>query len=304
MVFLASTMAYGQDITENQSDTLRKDALNVYYMDASSFVKEQIPYINYVRDRKVADLIIISTYEGTGSGGAEYKLFLEGQLKCAGMMDTLKYNSSTDETYEQIRTKLVRTLKQGLMRYVQKTPLSKYIDIRFTQQMATKVTTDKWNNWVFRTGFNGSGSGQSTYSSTRLSGNLSASKVTEDWKFNFRSSYSKSKQKYDLDDTTIFNNTISKSANLLLVKSISDHWSIGGRSYISSSTYGNYDLRLSIMPGIEYDLYPYSESTRRQLRVLYSIGLLYNEYTEITEFDKMEEALLSHSLSVSYDIIQ
>ena len=26
------------------------------------------------------------------------------------------------------------------------------------------------------------------------------------------------------------------------------------------------------MPGIEYDLFPYSESTRKQLRILYQIG--------------------------------
>ncbi|MEA1886504.1 MAG: hypothetical protein U9N72_04775 [Bacteroidota bacterium] len=42
----------------SRSDSLRKDALNVY-MDASSYIKQHIPFINYVRDRKVADLIII-----------------------------------------------------------------------------------------------------------------------------------------------------------------------------------------------------------------------------------------------------
>lgn len=33
----------------NKSDTLRKEALNVF-MEASDFFKKEIPFINYVRD--------------------------------------------------------------------------------------------------------------------------------------------------------------------------------------------------------------------------------------------------------------
>jgi hypothetical protein len=58
------------------------------------------------------------------------------------------------------------------------------------------------------------------------------------------------------------------------------------------------------MPGIEYDLFPYSESTRRQLRMLYSIGYNYVNYIDTTIYDQTEEGHLQHSFSASYEVVQ
>ena len=58
------------------------------------------------------------------------------------------------------------------------------------------------------------------------------------------------------------------------------------------------------MPGIEYNVFPYSESTRRQFRFLYSIGYIYNNYTDTTIYNKVEEGLFSQSLSGSFEVIQ
>lgn len=285
------------------ADSLRKDALNVY-MDASSYLKQEIPYINYVRDRKVADLIIISTSEQSGSGGREYYLFLEGQGKYSGMIDTLSYSGSPDETYEQIRDKEVKTLQMGLMRFILKTPLSKYIDINFTEPISSEVTTDNWNNWVFRASVSGFTNGESSYSSLNTYGGLSANKITEDWKINLNLDYSFGKDKFTIDEDVYESETTSKSGNMLLVKSISDHWSVGGSAGVSASTYSNYDLKISVMPGIEFDIFPYSESTRRQFRFLYSAGYMYNNYTDTTIYNKTEEVLLAHSLKGAFEVIQ
>ena len=105
------------------NDTIRKDALNVF-MEASDYIKKEIPFINYVRDRKVADVYIISTTENTGSGGAVCTFFIVGQGKYEGMADTLKCNFSPDDTQDMMRAKQVKTLKMGLMRYIARTPLA------------------------------------------------------------------------------------------------------------------------------------------------------------------------------------
>jgi len=291
-----------QDII-NSSDSLRKDALNVY-MEASSYLKQEIPFINYVRDRKVADLVIISTSQTSGSGGREYSLFLEGQGKYSGMIDTLKYSTSPDETYEQRRDKQVKNLRMGLMRYVLKTPLARYIDISFSEPISAEVSTDKWNNWVFRASISGFLDGQSSYSYLHTYGSISASKVTEDWKIDINTNYSYGKDEFNIEDELYESITRSKSADLLVVKSINDHWSYGGSAGIMSSSYSNYDLKLSFMPGIEFDIFPYSESTRRQFRFLYTIGYNYNNYTDTTIYDKVSEALFSHSLSGAFEVIQ
>ena len=138
ILFVPTSLLFSQTEKISKTDTLRKDALNVY-MSASSYLKKEIPFINYVRDRKFADLIIIDAYQRTGSGGIEYTYFIEGQYTYSGMMDTVRFTASPDETYEQIRVKEVKSLKMGLMRYIIKTPLARYIDIRFSEPISEEV---------------------------------------------------------------------------------------------------------------------------------------------------------------------
>ena len=294
--------AFPQETT-SYSDTLRKDALNVY-MEASDYIRTEIPYVNYVRDIKDAGVYIISTFQRTGSGGGEYTYFLVGQNQNAGMRDTVFFVTSPDETQDEIRIKEVRTLKMGLMRYVAKTPLSKYMNISFSEPLSETVSSDKWDSWVLRASFNGFLNGQKTYKSTYLNGDLSAARVTEDWKINLRARYNYSVDKFDIEDEIISSDNNSKSFNALIVKSISDHWSYGGSLYLGSSSYSNLDMSATIMPGIEYDLFPYSESTRRQLRILYSLGYNFVNYTDSTIYDKIKEGHMQHSFSIAYEVVQ
>jgi hypothetical protein len=50
-----------------------------------------------------------------------------------------------------------------------------------------------------------------------------------------------------------------------VVRSISPHWSVGAFGDVFTSTFDNVDMRYRLMPAIEYSLYPYREATRRQL---------------------------------------
>jgi len=102
---LIGMCAYGQE-TENAVDTLRKDALNVF-MEASDYIKKEIPYINYVRDIRDADVYIIRTAQPTGSGGYEGTYYLVGQQKFAGMSDTISFNTMADETEDGRRQKQI-----------------------------------------------------------------------------------------------------------------------------------------------------------------------------------------------------
>jgi hypothetical protein len=299
MLFL---QAFPQE-TATKSDTLRKDALNVF-MEASDYVRKEIPYVNYVRDIKDAGVYIITTYQRTGSGGSEHTFFFVGQNENAKMADTLSFVATPDETEDETRIKEVKTLKMGLMRYVAKTPLSKYMNISFSEPLSETVSSDKWNSWVFRTSFNGWLNGQQTYNSTNIYGNVSASRVTKDWKINLRANYDYGIDNFDVDSSVISSENNSKSINGLVVKSISDHWSYGGMLNIGSSSYNNSNFAVSAMPGIEYDLFPYSESTRKQLRMLYSIGYRYANYVDTTIYNKTAEGHFMHSLNIAYEVVQ
>jgi hypothetical protein len=304
LLFLIPAIVSLSQESSTKSDTLRKDALNVF-MESSDYLRKEIPYVNYVRDIKDASVYIISSRQSTGSGGSEYTYFLVGQNENAGMADTIRFVTSPDETMEEIRQKEVSTLKMGLMRYVAKTPLSKYMKITFTEPLSETVSTDKWDSWVFRTSLNGYLQGQKTYKSRYLSGNFSASRITENWKMNINARLNSNESKYIIDDTsTITGSNTSKSINALVVKSLTDHWSVGGRASTGGSSYNNEYFTYSLMPGIEYDLFPYSESTRRQLRLLYTAGYTHVSYMDSTIYDKVRESLWQHSFSASYEVVQ
>ena len=56
--------------------------------------------------------------------------------------------------------------------------------------------------------------------------------------------------------------------------------------------------------GIEYSLFPFSESTRRQLTIMYSIGVSRFNFEEPTIFGVTEDTRANHRLNVSYEVRQ
>lgn len=58
------------------------------------------------------------------------------------------------------------------------------------------------------------------------------------------------------------------------------------------------------MHGIEYDIYPYSESTRKQLRLLCSLGYRYSAYSDTTIYDELNENHFQHTIEAAYEVVQ
>ena len=69
-----SGIVLGQEVN-NTLDTLRKGALN-FYLDCRScdenYTKQEIPYVNYVRDTKLAEVYLLVTSQNAGSGGNQF----------------------------------------------------------------------------------------------------------------------------------------------------------------------------------------------------------------------------------------
>ena len=110
-------------------------------------------------------------------------------------------------------------------------------------------------------GGNANLSGQSTTSNSSYSGNFSANRTTEAWKFNFSARYSRRESDFGVDVVSLVKDW---NASSLLVKSLTPQWSLGARAGTGRSTRVNEDLRWNISPGIEYNFVPYSESSRRR----------------------------------------
>ena len=134
------------------SDPLRKDAVR-FFLDCDrcdiNYIRREIPYVNYVRDVKEAQVYALMTRQQAGNGGREYTFSFEGLLDYAGMNDTLKFTSMPDDTEDQVRSGQLQMLKLGLMRYVARTPLYQEIDISHHGHLMDEEVKDRWNNWVF-----------------------------------------------------------------------------------------------------------------------------------------------------------
>jgi hypothetical protein len=84
----------------------------------------------------------------------------------------------------------------------------------------------------------------------------------------------------------------------MAVKSVSSHWSAGGRLSARRSDYYNTDADVTVSGGVEWDYFPYEQFTRRKFTVLYSAGMQHYRYRETTIYDKDRETRPLHSLSV------
>ncbi|MCH7760359.1 hypothetical protein IIA15_03020, partial [candidate division TA06 bacterium] len=175
----------------------------------------------------------------------------------------------------------------------------------FTEQVEPVLVEDKWNYWVFRANANSYFGGEKSSNFINFYGNFSANRITPDWKTRLSTNYGyeRSSFTYTIDDvdTTVISISRSRGFNGLIVKSLTDHWSAGISGSAYRSTYNNTDLGISIAPAIEYNLFPYSESTRRELLFLYKAGINPIRYEEETIYDKTSETLYRGSLSVALD---
>lgn len=279
------------------------------YLCDLDFLRTEITFVNYVRDRRDAQLYVLVSTQETGAGGTEYTLTFIGQGSLSGRSDTLRYSSRPTDPEDAVRHGFARVLKLGLMRYVAGTPIADHLEVTFTAPTANTTAPrqghDPWNYWVFNLGARGFFNGESQQSYRSVSGNIGANRTTEQLKVSLGLHGNSSHSRYDLDSvTTYLTDTYSYGLNGTIVWSAGPHWSFGAEGGASASTYNNYDLNAVLGPAVEFDVFPYAESTRRQLTFKYAIGVQYSRYIDTTIYAKTQETLARHSLDISLDFKQ
>ena len=286
-----------------QSDSIPSHSVRVF-LDCGfcdrDYLRSEITFVDYVRDRADAQVHILVTTQSNGGGGTEYTASFIGQQKYLGINDTLVFSIKKSISDEDARKALSRTLKLGLIRYASRTPLAEHITIGFDQPAApAEAAEDPWNYWVFSVSARTNLSGEQSNTSSSFSSSLSANRVTKDLKVNLSMDGRYNENNYSADDYSYKSVSRSKGVDGTVVFSLDDHWSAGGSAAASASTYSNKDLSLSAGPAIEYNLFPYSESTRRQLRFSYNLEVRRVDYTSVTIYDKDAETLVREEFSVS-----
>jgi hypothetical protein len=303
LLALPAASIWGQEAADSlvQREHAVKVFIDCRYCDMN-YIREEIPYVNYVRDVKEAQVYVLVTSESTGSGGRKYTLAFHGQMDFKGKNDTLVYASRPDDPRDVRRIWRTQMLKMGLMSYVARTPLYSEVIIDPSERVEKQVVVDRWNNWVFELEAEPDFEGEESYKELSLQSSVSATKITHDWKLelDFDHRYTRTRYIYDEEENT--NDKSYMGFDALLVKSLGNHWSTGLRSELLSSSYNNIDFAIDVLPSIEYNLFPYEESTHHQLRFLYGIGSSFRMYSDSTIYDEIQENLWMHQLQVAYQV--
>jgi hypothetical protein len=275
------------------------------------YFRTEIAFVDHVRDRKDADVHVLVTGQTTGSGGSEYSLKFIGLGRFQGVDATMVYAASVDATDDVVRKAIVQHLTLGLVRYAAESPAGPRLSVKYAPETAKaggqgrQAGRDPWDFWVFRLSGNGYSNGEESTSSTSFYGSASANRTTEAWKVNLSFSGDYNSSTYDLGEGETFT-SITKGyyGSGRIVKSLGAHWAAAVTGQASRSTYSNQNLAVGGGGGVEYDLFPYAESTRRQLRFQWTGAVTAYDYTEETVYGKMSETVPTHSAAVSLDLKQ
>jgi hypothetical protein len=165
-----------------------------------------------------------------------------------------------------------------------------------------QVIEDKWDNWVFELQAEPDFEGEEALKELSLRSSVSATKITHDWKLEIDFDHRYTRTKYTFEDTLYTNYKSFQGLDMLLVKSIGEHWSAGLRANQLTSSFNNTRLGLEVLPSVEYNIFPYSKSTHRQLRFLYGVGNSYRLYNDTTIYNQIEELLWKQQLQIAYQV--
>jgi hypothetical protein len=310
------------------SSSARDSALRVFF-DCPGFgsgcdfdyLRTEITYVNWVRNREDAQIHVLISLLNTGSGGNQYTVTFIGLQRFAGAADTLIYSSGPTDTQDDQRKGLGHIIKLGLVRFVAATPLGAHVDVSYQAPVTQRAITpshDPWDSWVFRTSLNGNFFAQQSSNNLGLFGSISANRITDKWKtqLSLNANYSESNYHFrDIVTDSVGDSigtqgvTISTSIrgfgfDLLEVKSLGPHWSAGLRASGARANFLNENYTVSGGPAVEYDIFPYAQATRRQLTLEYQITPMYFDYNDTTVFFKTAETLVRQTLNIGLSATQ
>jgi len=306
--FIIPTLAAGQGAGGAARDTVQNSALRAY-LDCQEmgcdrdFLVTEMKWVNWMRERLDADLHLLVTSEATGSNGRRYTVVAIGQKQYAGKADTLTYTANANDADDLRRRGLLRVLSQLLLPYAARTPLGARLSVSFAAPNggdgASAAARDRWDFWTYSISANGYASGEKRQSSGSYYGSLDANRTTEAWKIRLNGSFSYDQSQYSFSDGTEYM-SLQRTFGLsgMAVKSITPHWSAGGRATGTRSDYYNTNLDATVAGAVEWDYYPYEQFARRKFTMLYSLGMQHYQYRETTIYGKDNETRPVHTLSV------
>lgn len=266
-----------------------------------NLIKEEFPYVNYVRTRDASDVHVLVARSMTGAG-SQYEFYFMGLKEFAGKTDTLSYFSSGQETQTETREGYTKVLKMGLMRYLALS--NNILDINIVSGAAPRggsvVEEDPWDSWVFEIDLRGNFSAVDTRKTQNYSGGIDISRVTPEWRHELGAEYDYGYQEFTSGNYHSTSETVETSLEVESIKSLGPNAGLGLIGHLEKNTVDNLDLNYKLTAAIEYNFFPYEMSSRRQATIGYYLGIDGRNYIDSTIFDVTEELIPYEQLSIGY----
>ena len=283
-------------------------ALKVY-LDCDNcfgdYIREEVDLVEYVRDPAEADVHIIVSRSDTGSGGVERAIALIGVGRFKGLDFRTRAISESGDTEDTQRQRLATAITIGLLNYLSMDGVKGGLTVEVTraaQPGQSGAVLDPWNFWVMSVQGSVATRGEESSRQLDLGADLGADRITDDWKITMGFEIEYRREDFDLDeDEPLRAERNERDFDGLVARSLNDHWSIGGRASIDASTFDNIAFRSFAGPAIEFNLFPYSQYTRRQMRFGYAVGPYYARYREETLFFKTSDTMAQQEASLTID---
>jgi hypothetical protein len=279
------------------------------YLDCDNcfgdYIREEVDMVEYVRDPAEADVHILVSLSDTGSGGIERAIALIGVGRFKGLDFKSRALSQSSDTEDTQRQRLATAITIGLLNYLSSDGVSGGLTVEVeqtTQPGQAAPATDPWNFWVMSVEGSISMIGEESSRELDLGAEIAADRITDDWKITFGAEIEHRREDFDLDeDEPLRAERDERDFDALVARSLNDHWSVGGRASVDSSTFENISIRSFTGPAIEYNLFPYSQYTRRQLRLGYAVGPYFARYREETLLFRTSDRMTQQQASITID---
>jgi hypothetical protein len=277
--------------------------------------RREIPFATWVRNREDADVHLMVTGRGTGGGGREYTLTFFGRGRLVARQDTVTFTVGQTLTDAEVRDELTRMIGLGLVPFAARNGAAARLRVVAAppedgQPAGPPTDGGGWDYWVFRVRAGGFVEGQSQENTISANGGVSASRVTEALKLRLGLSGRYVRDEFEVDevdeetgDTLRYTDRYTRknwNANGLVGWSIGNHWAAGATLEVGASTYFNQDFFLQGGPALEYNVFPYAESTRRVLAATLTVGAIHTNYRDTTIFGRLQEVHPVHNLELQF----
>lgn len=272
-----------------------------------TFVRQELSFVSFVRDPKMADVHLLVSDSETGSGGRKYFLNFIGLEAFEGQDYQYEFIANQSDTEDDIRKGLLKFFKIGILPYYLKTSFLNELEIDLKEKSGkTNIQSldDPWKQWVFQIESGGEFQKEESQNEYSLQTEIRSDKITDAWKTRIEASYEIKRENYFDDGEHFTNKQDEKQVQANFIKSLTSKWSSGIFAEYEANTYLNISNSFSVDGAVEYNFYPWAESNRRVFSLAYVIGLQIFDYKKETIYGKMGESVPFEAVRIKLELVE